>query len=372
MITLDGSQGEGGGALVRVALALSTLTNQELHITNIRSNRSQPGLKAQHLVGIETLKTWCHSTTNNIDLGSTDLVYCPGHIGKGIFYCNIGTAGSITLLLQTILPPALFAPGKVTFKIQGGTCGKGQASIDYFKYVLLPYLQRFAVIECKILKRGYYPTGGGEVHISVTPNLTMGKNQLWNDFLPALQQKIPPICLAEQEKLLYIKGVINCSLDLAEKEVAERICKTAQMYLSSFNVPINISIEYARTTSTGGEILLYGIFGRNRIIDVQDDIKNQKIVGESLLLEKNVSSEQLGKNAAEKLKKIIESKAVVDDHLADQLIIYASLLPGSRFRPSVLSSHAKTNISVVEQFLPTRFTIKENLISTSLFGAQDL
>ncbi len=371
MITLDGSHGEGGGALVRVALALATLTGQELHITNIRANRESPGLKAQHLAGIETLKNWCKSTTNDIQLGSTELHYKPGSISKGIFHCDIGTAGSITLLLQTLLPPALFAPGKVTFKIKGGTCGKGQASVDYFQHVLLPYLERFAAIEFKILKRGYYPTGGGEVHITITPPhsyQTSKQDKSWNNIIQTLQTSIPPFNLNEADDLLYIKGVINCSQVLAEKEVAERIRRAAQMSLQSFNVPINIAVEYASTTSIGGEIFLYALRGKNNTYNT----KNPQIIAASGLLEKSISSEELGKKVAHQLKNNLTSNATVDEHLCDQLILYAGLLPGSQLHPTTINNHTLSNIAVVERFLPVRFEKRGDVLLSHPFSAQDL
>ncbi|MBI4981070.1 hypothetical protein HZC30_05955 [Candidatus Woesearchaeota archaeon] len=144
MIQLDGSYGEAGGALVRVALALSTLTGQEFKVTNIRANRPEPGLKAQHLEAINALKQICTAETNEIKLGTTELYFTPGKIKRGIYEIDIGTAGSISLVLQALILPCLFAPGKVTLKIKGGTCGRWQASVYYLQNILLPHLHRFA------------------------------------------------------------------------------------------------------------------------------------------------------------------------------------------------------------------------------------
>ncbi|MBI2666782.1 hypothetical protein HYX13_04170 [Candidatus Woesearchaeota archaeon] len=190
MITLDGSFGEGGGSLVRVALALSVFTGQSFEIKNIRSGRPQPGLKAQHLEAIQGLKRICNAQTNEkspegffkvsgsegiakkneasnpetneIHLGSTELRFIPGKLKQGTFIIDIGTAGSISLLLQAIILPCLFAPGRITLKITGGTCGKWQASVDYLQNILLPQLHKFVEkIELKILRRrsaAEYPT----------------------------------------------------------------------------------------------------------------------------------------------------------------------------------------------------------------------
>ncbi|MBI2145928.1 hypothetical protein HYU22_01140 [Candidatus Woesearchaeota archaeon] len=120
MIELDGSHQEGGGALVRVALAFSALTGQGFKVTNIRAGRKDPGLKAQHLEAIKALQQICHATINNVKLGSTELQFTPGKMKSGTYEIDIGTAGSITLLLQALILPSMIAPGKMAFAITGG------------------------------------------------------------------------------------------------------------------------------------------------------------------------------------------------------------------------------------------------------------
>ena len=221
MIQLNGSYEEGGGALVRTALALSALTGKEFKVTNIRSNRPEPGLKAQHLTAITALKEICQAETNEIKLGSTELYFKPGKVKKGIYEIDIGTAGSITLLLQALILPCLFAPGKITLNITGGTCGKWQASVDYLQNIVLPQLHRFVEkIDLKILKRGYYPKGGGQVKLEITPKL---KIEDFKSGWKELQSKTAKILLTEPGSLEQLKGVINVSSELQGKEVAERI-----------------------------------------------------------------------------------------------------------------------------------------------------
>ncbi|HIJ11619.1 TPA: RNA 3'-terminal phosphate cyclase [Candidatus Woesearchaeota archaeon] len=221
MITLDGSYGEGGGALVRTALALSALTGKSFEITNIRSGRPNPGLKSQHLHAIKLLAQLCQAKTNPIDIGSTKLRFVPGVVKRGIYEVDIGTAGSISLLLQAVTLPALFAPGKVTFKITGGTCGKWQASVEYIKQVLLPHLTRFVdKIEMKILKRGYYPAGGGLVQLEITPRLAFDSN--------AIPFKVSKIMLTEQGELEHIRGTVDLSLELEERKIGERIASAVK------------------------------------------------------------------------------------------------------------------------------------------------
>lgn len=356
MIQLDGSYEEGGGALVRTALALSALTGKEFKVTNIRSNRPEPGLKAQHLTAITALKEICQAETNEIKLGSTELYFKPGKVKKGTYEINIGTAGSITLLLQALILPCLFAPGKITLNITGGTCGKWQASVDYLQNIVLPHLYRFVdKIELKILKRGYYPKGGGQVKLEITPKLKIEDFKLgWKE----LQSKTAKIILTEQEILEQFKGVVNVSSELQGKEVAERIKKSAEGSLKEYSAPTNIRIEYVNSLSPGGEILLWGIFSSRGKVDFDNPI----FLAGDALVEKGKSSEQIGKEAAEKLKQQIHSETAVDEHLADQLIQFMSLLPGSKIKCGKISKHAHTNIYVAEKFLPVKFKVEENII----------
>lgn len=346
MITLDGSQGEGGGAMVRVALALSTYTKQEFKITNIRAGREHGGLKAQHVAAIKALKKICNAETNEVEIGTTELHYKPGKVEPGRYKFDIGTAGSITLFLQAIILPSLFASGKVTLTVKGGTSGKWQASVDYLQQILLPQLKRFVdKIELKILKRGYYPEGGGEIILEISPR----KNK---------EKTVSAITLDTPGKLELIKGVINASASLQEQHVAERICQAVEAGLRKYQVPINIRVEYAQTKSTGGEIVLWAVFSNNSLIDQLNPI----ILGGDALLEKGKRSEEVAKEAVEELSLEIDHNAAVDHHLADQLIPFMALLPGSKIKVQEVTSHTQTNIDIVEQFLPVKFEVKNNFI----------
>ncbi len=360
MIELDGTYGEGGGALVRTALALSVLTGKEFSVKNIRAGREQGGLKAQHLHAIMALKQFCNAETNDVQIGSTELWFKPGAMKRGIFPVDIGTAGSISLLLQALLLPSMFAPGKVTWNITGGTCGKWQAPIDYIQNVLLPQLQRFVEkIEIKVLKRGYYPTGGGTVKIEVTPRFSISKEDNFAAVSDELHFKVPSIQLTMQGTLEQIRGVVDLSSSLQEKDVGERIKKAIESSLKPYNVPVNIRVEYARTSSPGGNVTLWALCSSQGKMDADNPI----ISGADVILEKEKTAEQIGKEAAEKLRRELQSGFPVDHHLSDQIILYMGLLPGSRMVVKELTSHARTNMYVVEKFLPVAFKEEGNTIS---------
>lgn len=359
MITLDGSHLEGGGSLVRVALALSTLTGEPFQVTNIRSGRQEPGLKAQHLTAVQALKEISGAKTNDVVLGSAELQFTPGTIRSGKYTFDIGTAGSISLFLQALILPCLFAPGKVTLTVKGGTCGKWQASADYLQNVLLPQLRRFAEkIELKIRKRGYYPKGGGEVVVEISPRFHQKDFADTAAFLDELQKNVPKIELVEQGKLEQIRGVINVSAVLAEKRVGERIRDTATAALQRYAVPISLRLEYAETLSPGGDVVLWAVFSKNGDVSPINPI----ILGSNALAEREKRSEDIGKEAADALAKEIDSEAAVDHYLADQLISFLAVLPGSAIQASRISNHARTNMYVVEKFLPVCFMVERDTI----------
>ncbi len=360
MIQLDGNHGEGGGALVRVALALSALTGQEFSISNIRAGREQGGLKAQHLHAIKALQKICSAETNEIEIGSTELHFKPGKIKSGTYEIDIGTAGSITLLLQALLLPGLFAPRTITLKIKGGTCGKWQASVDYLQNILVPHLQRFVEkIDVKIMKRGYYPKGGGEIEVKIRPRFKLSEFETFETFWQDLQLKCSTINLTEQGKVEQIRGIINLSQELEEKKVAERIRLSAVDALRPLHVPVNIRIEHTQAASVGGDFLLWVVCSQNGKVDFDNPV----LLGSDALLEPRKRSEEVGKEATKKLMQEINSGAAADHYLADQLIMFMALLPGSEIITSEVSKHALTNMYVVEQFLPVKFEVEGRRIT---------
>ena len=360
MIKLDGKYGTGGGALVRTALALSTLTGKPFAVDNIRAGKGDGGgLKPQHLHAIKALKEICGAETNQIEIGTKELTFTPGKIKRGIYEIDIGTAGSITLFLQAIILPCMFAPGKVTLKIKGGTCGKWQASVYYLQNVLLPQLQRFVdKIELKVIKKGYYPRGGGEVQLEINPRFKLNEYDSFAAFYEDLTFKTAKIKLNSQGELEQIRGIVNLSSELEEKEVGERTKTAAETSLKDYQVPINIRIEYGETFSIGGEIVLWGIFSQNGKVDFDNPV----ILAGDELIERNKRSEDIGKEAAKKLRVEIESKAAVDRNLGDQLISFMSLLPNSEIETREISNHTKTNIYVAEHFLDVGFKVDGNQI----------
>jgi RNA 3'-phosphate cyclase len=220
---------------------------------------------------------------------------------------------------------------------------------DYFNRVFIPHLRKYAEINAVLKKRGYYPKGGGNVEISIKPKYSLGS-----------RNEAPKIELAEQGTLMHAEGISHASSMLQNANVAERQADAAKATLSGISRNIDIRTEYCNTLSPGSGITLWAMFSR----EAEPDELNPIVIGADTIGEKGVPAEKVGEDAAKMLLREIESKAPVDEHLADNLIPFLALFKG-RIKVSRISAHIKANIYVAEQFLGKIFEIdeKENMIS---------
>jgi RNA 3'-terminal phosphate cyclase (ATP) len=325
LLEVDGSFGEGGGQILRSAVALSAILGKGVAVKNIRKSRPRPGLGIQHIKSIELARDICDADVKGLFPGSTEIQFIPGTIKRGHYSLDIGTAGSITLALQSVMPIACFASGQVTLEITGGTDVKWSPPYDYFHYVTLPALRRFGIeASSTLVSRGYFPVGNGKVILSITPSRLHG-----TDITRPTRTEISGISASSRLPL----------------HVAERQAKAASQYLASKGVTVSeIRIDSRNDLSTGSSITLYSGF-----------------LGSSALGERGLPAENVGRKAAEYLYEELASGAAVDEHLSDQLIIFMGLAKGrSSFTTSRLSSHASTNLWVVEQMLNKKFEIVKN------------
>jgi len=358
MIRIEGDELEGGGQIIRTALALSTITQQSFEVDNIRKGRRDAGLKNQHLYCVKSLQEFCNAEAEGAEIGSLYLKYYPKKLVAKNLNIDIETAGSITLLLQALLLPSMFVSRPIRISIKGGSDVSWSPSFDYFNNISLPQLQRFAKIEAKLLKRGYYPKGNGKVEININPKFKLNDFSDFNEFHYHLKRNINPYNLLEQNYLIQIKGISHASLNLEQARVAERQAHSAQNILGNrFNVPIKIASEYQNTLSTGSGITLWAIFSKNK-----DDIdENNPIrLGSDSLGEQGKKAEIVGHEAAASLIGEIESKAPVDRHLADQILPYMALVGNSKIKTSEITAHCRTNVYTIQQFLGEIFKVDEN------------
>lgn len=224
MITIDGGAKSGSGTIVRYSVALASLLGKEIKIQNIRAKRDKPGLRAQHLKVIQACQKMCRGVVSNAVVGSKEITYIPKERFKGGEYSwDIGTAGSTTMMAQTLLPLACFAPKPSRFRLEGGLFQDFAPSAYHMKFVLLPLLKQMGIqAKLEIIRPGYVPRGAGIIEIEVEP---VGK--------------LKPLGLTEQGEILSIKG-IALSSHLREKRVSQRMAVECQKVLSSYVLTLNL------------------------------------------------------------------------------------------------------------------------------------
>jgi RNA 3'-terminal phosphate cyclase (ATP) len=325
MIEINGSHGEGGGALLRISTALSALTSNPIHITNIRANRPKTGLMPQHLNAVKAVANLSAARVDGLEIGSRELFFHPEEIKGGNYNVDVKTAGSITLVLQAFMIPAGFAESPVTIKIMGGTDVRWSPPVNYLQHVTIPVLKSMGYdADLDIIRRGHYPRGGGIVNVKINPVKKL-KSASFDDL-----------------KINKIKGISH-AVKLPE-HVAVRQAESAEKVLQANGFNAEIEIENSDNALGPGSGIVLWTEGNTR-------------VGGSSIGERGVRAEKVGEKAAEELLYHISQGAAVDKYIGDQIIPYMAMAGKSSVKTAELTLHAVTNIFVTEKIMGKKFDV---------------
>ncbi len=327
MIVIDGGEGNGGGQVLRTALSLSVITGKPFTINDIRSKRPKPGLQAQHLTCVKALQQICNAEVKGGEIGSTTLEFIPQKINSGKYNFNIGTAGSITLLAQCVLPVLLFGDGESEVNFIGGTHVPFSPSADYFSKVFLPTVAKMGVTATFDVQRlGWFPVGGGKATLTVKPC-----------------KELKPLNLTERKAEAKVE--VSVLYSQLPETVGKRLIDSAASMLSAFNAEQKLENK---------EALCPGC-----CVFVKADYNNCT-AGFSALGKLGKPAEQVGKEAAKRFLEFQNSGACVDEHLADQLLLYAVLANGkSEFTVEKVSQHFETNCNTIGKFLEKKIKVEK-------------
>jgi len=327
-IFIDGSKGEGGGQILRTSLALSCITGKRLHIENIRSARRNPGLAKQHLSCVRAACQICNGKSHGAAEGSKVLDFRASPVHSGDFRFDIGSAGSATLVIQTLLP-ALFLTNKPsTVTVTGGTHNPLAPPFDFLSETFLPAIKTVGFQgDCKLLRHGFFPAGGGKITLriqssQIQSNKTISLCDSGQEFqinAKIYTAKLPTRIAHHQQKLLLQSGLNVQNIEQTDvrdsKGPGNAVC-------------IRLCCNERTTVFTA-----FGLRGK--------------------------PSEQVISEVVDLAKHFIESGAAVDYFLADQLLLYMAITNGGYFTTDRISAHTKTNMEVIKRFLPVDFIIEE-------------
>ena len=317
-LKINGGHGEGGGQIIRSAIALSCITKQPIHLENIRKNRKISGLRPQHLTAIKILQKVANAKVIGAEIGSTEIKFTPGNIENLELVEDVGTAGSIPLILQVLIPVIAISKKQLDLKIKGGTDVLWSPTIDYTQHVLQEAYSRMGInFSFELIKRGYYPKGGGEIELHITPSNV--KSIL---FLKRKTKQVKLICSFSK---------------FTNNEIEKKINKIVKK-LTEANYSVNVEIKSEEALDSGASLLIYSI---------DDD----SIIGIDALYNKKTDEFDLD------IDDFIKNYSI-DDNLADMLVVPASLSAGKTIFPvKEITKHLETNLFVTSKITGCKYGI---------------
>jgi RNA 3'-terminal phosphate cyclase (ATP) len=332
MLTIDGSHGEGGGQIIRTSLALSLITGKPFRIHNVRARREKPGLQRQHLTAVLAAARIGDAQVEGATLGSGAFTFQPGGVTHGDYSFPIGTAGSTSLVLQTILPPLMIAEGPSTLAFEGGTHNVHAPPYEFISKTFLPLVGRMGPrVSAELERYGFYPPGGGRFHVRIEPVARIAlaplelltRGEIRARRARALVVKLPPT-VGERELT-----VIREQLGWDEDEGDE------------------LRVETSTNAHSPGNVLT---------LEIESEHLTEVFTG---IGERGVRAETVAERAAEEARAYLETDAPVGEHLADQLLIPLALAGGGSYTTGRPSLHTTTNIEVIKMFLDVRIKARQ-------------
>jgi RNA 3'-terminal phosphate cyclase (ATP) len=336
MIRIDGATGEGGGQMLRTALSLSLVTGQAFCIENIRAKREKPGLLRQHLTAVLAACEIGDAKAEGAALGSKTLEFSPGRIRAGEYRFAVGTAGSATLVLQTILPALMTASVPSRLVLEGGTHNTQAPPFDFLQKTFLPLLEKMGPkVTVRLERYGFYPAGGGKITVDIEPCA-----------------KLQPLRLKERGEITRRRAVAIVA-NLA-RQIAQREIDAVGQHLGWTRE----SLEILETNNSAGP-------GNVVLIEIGSENIAEVFTGFGRL---GASAEKVAAEAAGEAREYLASRAVASEHLTDQLLLPMALAGAGSFTATKLSQHARTNLEVIAQFLPCKFATEkdEGLVEVTL------
>lgn len=319
MIEIDGSQGEGGGQILRTSLALSIITGKPMRMFKIRAGRSRPGLQRQHLTAVQAAVAVCGAQVTGDAIGSLELSFTPSQVRAGDYHFAVGTAGSCLLVLQTVLPALMLADGPSRVVLEGGTHNPFAPPFDFLKHCYAPLLRKMGPsLELTLQRGGFYPAGGGRCAAEITPS----------------PNGLRPLELTERGKLVDQQMV--SILSRLPQDVGNRELDTAGRLLG-----------WPKKSRTIHQVDSPGA-GNALLLSVEFENVTEMISGFG---DKKTAAEFVAKRAARQMKEYLAADAPVGIYLADQLLLPIALAGNGRFRCLRLTEHTITNIQTIQYFL---------------------
>lgn len=327
MIIIDGSMGEGGGQVLRTSLGLSLVTGRAFRIENIRAGRERPGLMRQHLTAVGAAVEVGQAKVRGDAIGSGELEFEPGQVRPGDYEFAVGTAGSATLVLQTVLPALIVADGPSRLTLNGGTHNPWSPPFDFLAKAFLPLLGRMgAGVTARLIRPGFYPAGGGEFTVEITP---------------AAGGRLRPLELMERGEIVSRRA--RAVVAKLPEHIAQRELRVAEKKLGWSGE--SLVVERADDSVGPGNILMLEIAGRN-VTEVF-----------TAFGQKDVRAEAVAHAAVDEARAWLAAGVPVGPHLADQLLIPLALAGGGRFRTVAPTRHTTTNIEVIRKFMDVAVTV---------------